>query len=75
MDYENRSNFDKAIEEIKKFKKQDSVILSWSYGDDGTGVVILGRNDPTSMDNRIEIVDAWSDEDGLNRIKSLNIYI
>lgn len=66
---------DSAINEIKKIKKIDNVILSWSYGDDGTGVVIMGRKDPTSINENMEILGAWSDEDGLNRLKNLGIDI
>ena len=66
---------DSAINEIKKIKKIDSVILSWSYGDDGTGVVIMGRKDPTSINENMEVLGAWSDEDGLNRLKNLGIDI
>lgn len=69
------NQMDAAINEIKKIKKIDSAILSWSYGDDGTGVVIMGRKDPTSIDENMEIIGAWSDEDGLNRLKNLGIDI
>ena len=69
------NQMDTAINEIKKIKKIDSVFLSWSYGDDGTGVVIMGRKDPTSIDEKMEILGAWSDEDGLNRLKNLGIDI
>lgn len=69
------NQMDAAINEIKKIKKIDSVILSWSYGDDGTGVVIMGRKDPTSIDENMEILGAWSDEDGLNCLKNLGIDI
>lgn len=69
------NQMDTAINEIKKIKKIDSVILSWSYGDDGTGVVIMGRKDPTSIDEKMEILGAWIDEDGLNRLKNLGIDI
>ena len=69
------NQMDSAINEIKKIKKIDNVILSWSYGDDGTGVVIMGRKDPTSINENMEILGAWSDEDGLNRLKNLGIDI
>lgn len=69
------NQMDTAINEIKKIKKIGSVILSWSYGDDGTGVVIMGRKDPTSIDENMEILGAWIDEDGLDRLKNLGIDI
>lgn len=66
---------DEAYDILTAYKSTGSVILSWSYGDDGTGVVIMGRKDPTSMDENMEILGAWSDEDGLNRLKNLGIDI
>lgn len=58
-----------------KMKKNDSVILSWSYDDDGKGTVLLGRKDPLGILQRIEVMDASTDEAGLGILRELGIEI
>lgn len=54
-------------------KKNDSVILSWSYRDDDKGTVVLGRKDPLGITQRIEIMDVFVDETGLKILRELGI--
>lgn len=56
-----------------KMKKNDSVILSWSYRDNGKGTVLLGRKDPLGIMQRIEVMDAFVDETGLKILQELGI--
>lgn len=58
-----------------KMKKSDSVILSWSYDDNGKGTVLLGRKDPLGILQRIEVMDASTDEAGLGILRELGIEI
>ena len=53
-----------------------SIMLSWCYDSDGKGVVIMGLKDPMSIDgSRIDIKQAWTDEEGLEKLKGLGIDI
>lgn len=60
-------------EDAFKMKKNDSVILSWSYRDDDKGTVVLGRKDPLGITQRIEIMDVFVDETGLKILRELGI--
>jgi len=60
-------------ENKSKMKKNDSVILSWSYRDDDKGTVVLGRKDPLGITQRIEIMDVFVDETGLKILRELGI--
>lgn len=60
-------------ENKSKMKKNDSVILSWSYRDDDKGTVVLGRKDPLGITQRIEIMDVFIDETGLKILRELGI--
>lgn len=51
----------------------NSMMISWSYGSDGTGVVILGVKDPMGIEQRTEIFNAFSDEEGLAILKALGV--
>ena len=56
-----------------KMKKNDSVILSWSYRDNGKGTVVLGRKDPLGITQRIEIMDVFLDKDGLDILELIGV--
>lgn len=60
-------------ENTSKMKKNDSVILSWSYRDDGKGTVLLGRKDPLGITQRIEILDVFLDKDGLDILELIGV--
>ena len=55
----------------KSFK--DSLILSWSFHDDGVGVVLIGDKDPLGIEQRIRVIDAKFDEEGLELLKALGV--
>ena len=67
------NQMDAAINEIKKINKIDSVILSWSYNSDGEGVLIMGRKNPLSMNSDMEILNAWVNDNGLEKLKQFGI--
>lgn len=51
-----------------------SVILSWCYDENKKGIVIMAEKDPLSIDGtRTEIKGAWTDEEGLAKLKELGI--
>lgn len=53
-----------------------SVILSWCYDENSKGVVIMAEKDPLSIDGtRTKIKNAWTDEEGLAKLKELGIDI
>lgn len=57
-----------------KFKKNDSVIVSWEFdGSVENGVVLIGRKDPLGIEQRIEIVDSKIGEEGLDILSKLGI--
>ena len=51
----------------------DSLILSWSYHEDGKGVVILGDKDPLGIEQRIRVLDSKFDEEGLEILRALGV--
>lgn len=58
--------------------KNDSVIISWSYekdGDDSKGVVLIGDKDPLGIEQRIKIIEAYKDSDGVEFLNKLGIDI
>lgn len=64
---------DKAYDILTANKSTGSVILSWSYDSDGEGVLIMGRKDPLSMNGDMEILNAWVNDDGLEKLKQFGI--
>ena len=60
-------------DETIKMKKNDSVILSWSYRDNGKGTVLLGRKDPKGIMQRIEIMDIFVDKEGLDILELIGV--
>lgn len=51
----------------------DSLIISWSYLKDGSGIVIVGEKDPLGIEQRIRPVDVLQDEKGLELLKYLGV--
>ena len=51
----------------------DSLILSWSYNEDGVGGLVIGEKDPLGIVQRIRVVDVKLDEEGLEILKELGI--
>ena len=51
----------------------DSLILSWSYHEDGVGGLVIGEKDPLGIVQRIRVVDVKLDEEGLEILKELGI--
>ncbi len=64
---------DKAYDILTANKSTGSVILSWSYNSDGEGVLIMGRKNPLSMNSDMEILNAWVNDDGLEKLKQFGI--
>lgn len=64
---------DEAYDILTAHKNAGSIILSWSYKDDGEGVVVMGRKNPLSMNSEMEILNAWVNDDGLEKLKQLGI--
>lgn len=58
-----------------KMSSNSSVILSWSYDDQGNGVVIMGEKDPLGIEQRIKPIRVWQDEVGISILKELDIDI
>ena len=56
-----------------KMNFNDSLLLSWSYREDGKGVVIIGEKDPLGIEQRIKIVDSKFDKEGLEILKTLGV--
>lgn len=56
-----------------KMSFKDSMILSWSYHEDGKGVVIIGEKDPLGIKQRIRIIDSKFDEEGLKILRALGV--
>lgn len=58
--------------------KNDSVIISWNYekdGDDLKGIVLIGEKDPLGIEQRIKIIEAYKDSDGVEFLNKLGIDI
>lgn len=53
--------------------KVDSLIISWSYDDNGDGIVTIGDKDPLGIEQRIRILDAIPNEKGLDILKCLGV--
>ena len=51
----------------------DSLILSWSYNEDGVGGLVIGEKDPLGIVQRIRVVDAKFDEEGLEILRALGV--
>ena len=70
---------DEAYDILTAHKNTGSIILSWSYKDDGEGVVVMGRKNPLSINNDsdicMEILNAWVNEEGLDKLKQLGIVL
>lgn len=64
---------DKAYDILTAHKSTGSVILSWSYNSDGEGVLVMGRKNPLSMNSDMEILNAWVNDDGLEKLKQFGI--
>ena len=64
---------DEAYDILAAHKSTGSVILSWSYDSDGEGVLIMGRKNPLSMNGDMEILNAWVNDDGLDKLKQFGI--
>lgn len=64
---------DKAYDILTAHKSTGSIILSWNYNSDGEGVVVMGRKNPLSMNSEMEILNAWVNEEGLDKLKQLGI--
>lgn len=64
---------DEAYDILTAHKKTGSIVLSWSYGDNGEGVVVIGRKNPLSINSDMEILNAWVNEEGLDKLKQLGI--
>ena len=64
---------DKAYDILTAHKNAGSIILSWSYKDDGEGVVVMGRKNPLSINSDMEILNAWVNAEGLDKLKQLGI--
>lgn len=64
---------DEAYDILTEHKNTGSIILSWSYGDNGEGVVVMGRKNPLSINSDMEILNAWVNEEGLDKLKQLGI--
>lgn len=52
-----------------------SVIVSWDYDNNGKGIVLIGEKDPLGIQQRINIIDAKTDKDGLEALSGLGIDI
>ena len=64
---------DKAYDILTAHKNTGSIILSWSYKEDGEGVVVMGRKNPLSINSDMEILNAWVNSEGLDKLKQLGI--
>lgn len=64
---------DKAYDILTAHKSTGSIILSWSYSSNGEGVLVMGRKNPLSMNSDMEILNAWVNDDGLEKLKQLGI--
>ena len=64
---------DEAYDILTEHKNTGSIILSWSYNYDGEGVVVMGRKNPLSINSDMEILNAWVNEEGLDKLKQIGI--
>lgn len=64
---------DDAYDILTEHKNTGSIILSWSYNFDGEGVVVMGRKNPLSINSDMEILNAWVNDDGLEKLKQFGI--
>lgn len=64
---------DDAYDILTNHKNTGSIILSWSYNYDGEGVLVMGRKNPLSMNSDMEILNAWVNDDGLEKLKQFGI--
>lgn len=64
---------DDAYDILTDHKNTGSIILSWNYNYDGEGVLVMGRKNPLSMNSDMEILNAWVNEEGLDKLKQLGI--
>lgn len=64
---------DEAYDILTDHKNTGSIILSWSYNYDGKGVLVMGRKNPLSINSDMEILNAWVNEEGLDKLKQLGI--
>ena len=64
---------DEAYDILTDHKNTGSIILSWSYNYDGEGVLVMGRKNPLSINSDMEILNAWVNEEGLDKLKQLGI--
>lgn len=51
----------------------DSLMLSWSYDKSGKGILLVGEKDPLGIKQRLRVIDALNDEEGLDILKRLGI--
>lgn len=69
--------FDDSIENLDTrasvFSKNDSVVISWSYEDNGKGIVIVGHKDPMGIFQRMIPVGAYTDKDGIDFLHKIGI--
>ena len=56
-----------------KMSFKGSLILSWSYHEDGVGALVIGEKDPLGIVQRIRVVDAKFDEEGLEILRVLGV--
>ena len=64
---------DEAYDILTAHKNTGSIILSWNYNYNGEGVLVMGRKNPLSMNSDMEILNAWVNDDGLEKLKQLGI--
>ena len=58
---------------LMKKSFNDSLILSWSFYEDGIGTLLIGDKDPLGIEQRIRVIDAKFDEEGLELLKALGV--
>ena len=64
---------DEAYDILTAHKNTGSIILSWNYNSNGEGVLVMGRKNPLSMNSDMEILNAWVNDDGLEKLKQFGI--
>lgn len=59
---------------MKDGKRTGSAVISWSFDENGKGIVILGIKNPLKFaNNALDIKDVWNDEKGLDILQGIGI--
>lgn len=68
---------DKALDELNiranTFTRNDSIVVSWSFDEDGKGALMIGHQDPLGIFQRMVPIDIKLDDKALEYLKLLGV--